>query len=226
VQALGLALALGDLRLAIPGQLTQVADRLGRHEVRPQQPRFGQLAQPCRVAHVGLAAGDLLDVAGVDEHQLEVVFEDVPHRLPIHPGGLHHDLADLVRSQPVAERQESSDRRSERGQVPLAAAVGGRDAHARGHARLVDIERRDALNDHVHSHPLRSIIRSPSARACEIKESDDRARAATVRSSGTDPDAKLDDGLASAIVGRRPQTAGASSPVFTRPEPAPRAERN
>jgi hypothetical protein len=37
MQPLRLALALGDLRAPIAGQLAQVADRLGRHEARPEQ---------------------------------------------------------------------------------------------------------------------------------------------------------------------------------------------
>ena len=71
VQPVGLALTLADLRLAIARQIAQRADRLGRHEAGPQQPGLQQLAQPRGVRDVGLAAGDLLDVAGVDQQQLE-----------------------------------------------------------------------------------------------------------------------------------------------------------
>ena len=60
--------ALLDLRLAIARQVAQLADRLGRHEARLQQPGLGELAQPRRVGDVGLAARDLLDVPGVDQH--------------------------------------------------------------------------------------------------------------------------------------------------------------
>ena len=63
VQPRGLALAVVDLRLAIAGQVPQRADRLGRHEARPQQPGLQQLAQPLRVLDVGLASRDLLHVA-------------------------------------------------------------------------------------------------------------------------------------------------------------------
>src|SRR3954463_16215942 len=115
MQPLRLALALGDLRLAISGQLPQIADRLGRHEVGLQQPGLSELAQPRRVAHIGLATRHLLDMTGVDEHQLKVVFEQVPDRLPIDPSGLHHDLADAIggppnppRPRPRAPRQSRS----------------------------------------------------------------------------------------------------------------------
>ena len=69
VQPVGFALALFDLRLAIPGQLPQRPDRLGRHEARPQKPSFKQLAQPLGILDVGLAPGKLLDVASVDQQQ-------------------------------------------------------------------------------------------------------------------------------------------------------------
>ena len=55
VQPLGLPVALGDLGLAIAGELAQLADRLGRHEVGLQKPRLGELAKPRGIRHVGLA---------------------------------------------------------------------------------------------------------------------------------------------------------------------------
>ncbi len=226
MQPLGFALALGDLRLAVARELAQVADRLGRHEVGLQQPGLGELAQPRRVGQVGLAARDLLDVTRVDQHQREVVLEQMPDRLPIHAGRFHHDLTDPVRGQPVAQSQQPPDRRGELRQMRLAAAVIGRHPHARRHAGLVDIERRDTVDDHVHHTLLARIARSPSTGACEFRESEERARAATVRKSATDPHAKLNDGPASAIVNRRPQTASESSLVLTRPEPRARAESN
>lgn len=65
-QPVGLWLTVTDLRLAISAQVTQVADRLGRHQARAQQPGLGQAAQPRRVGDVHRATGDLLDVARVD----------------------------------------------------------------------------------------------------------------------------------------------------------------
>jgi hypothetical protein len=44
VQARGLALAVVDLRLAIAGQIAQRADRLWRHQARPEQPGLDELA--------------------------------------------------------------------------------------------------------------------------------------------------------------------------------------
>jgi hypothetical protein len=139
---------------AIARQLTQLADRLGRHKVGFQQPGLGQLAQPRGVREIGLAPGHLLDMPGVDEHQLEVVLEDVPDRLPIHTGGLHHHLRHAVSGQPVTQRQQATDRGRELGQVRLAHSASRGHPHARRHLSLVDIKRRRALDDHLHHDPL------------------------------------------------------------------------
>jgi hypothetical protein len=52
--------------LAVAGQVPQLAEGRRRDEAAPQQPTLQQLAQPGGIAHVGLAAGQELDVPGVD----------------------------------------------------------------------------------------------------------------------------------------------------------------
>jgi hypothetical protein len=150
VEAVGLALALLDLGFAVAGQLAQGADRLRRHEARPQKTRLGELAEPGGVCDVGLAPRHLLDVAGVDEDAFELVLEDRPDWLPVDAGRLHRDLGDAVGGEPVAQGQQPRHRGRELGKVLLAStAIFGR-AHAGGHLRLVDIERPGALNDRLH----------------------------------------------------------------------------
>src|SRR3954470_7903149 len=97
VQPVHLALTVADLALAIARQVAQRADRLGRHQAGPQQPGLEQLAQPLRVLDVGLAAGDLLDMARVDQQAVKVVLEHRPDRLPVDPGRLHRNALDAVR---------------------------------------------------------------------------------------------------------------------------------
>jgi hypothetical protein len=67
------ALAFGgvglDEPLAVAGQVPQLPDRRWRYEAAAQQPVLQQLAQPGRVANVGLAAGQDLHMAGVDQQQ-------------------------------------------------------------------------------------------------------------------------------------------------------------
>jgi len=135
---------------------------LGGTKLARKQPRFEQLAQPGRVGNVGLATRDLLDVPGVDEQQLEIVLEHRPHRLPINAGRLHRDLRDPIGLEPVAQRQQSAHRRLELDDLLLTRATLAGNAHARGHLRLVDIQRRRALDDHLHRQPPQLDRQRPS----------------------------------------------------------------
>src|SRR5713226_6589666 len=56
VQALHLPASLLDLRLAVTGQIAQLADRLRWHEARPYQPVLDQLTDPGRIGDIGLSA--------------------------------------------------------------------------------------------------------------------------------------------------------------------------
>ena len=87
VQPVDLTGALLDLRLAIAGEVAQLADRLGRHEVGLQQPRFGELAQPRRVGDVGLAAGD------EPLHRLHESRPSLPEEVTV--TAAHHPLAGM-----------------------------------------------------------------------------------------------------------------------------------
>jgi hypothetical protein len=61
-----------------------------------------QLRQPGGIGHIGLAAGQDLDLAGVDQHERHpTLLQHPPHRLPVLAGGLHHHLGDALGGQPV-----------------------------------------------------------------------------------------------------------------------------
>jgi hypothetical protein len=92
VEPVRLPLPLLGQRLAVAGQVAELADRLGRHEAGSQQPVLEQLAQPLRIGHIGLAPRHVLDLAGVAEQKLEVVLEQVPDRLPVDAGSLHRHV--------------------------------------------------------------------------------------------------------------------------------------
>ncbi len=172
VQPVGLALALGDLRLAIPGQRPQPALGLGRHEAAAQQAGLHQLTKPLRVRHVGLAPGHVLDVPRVAQRQLEVVFEDVPDRQPVHAGGLHRHMRDAVALQPVRQRQQACHGRGELGQMRHALPLSVRDPHARRDLRLMHVEARDALK-HLLKHPSHRPSRgrrSPNRRPAGLQD--------------------------------------------------------
>jgi hypothetical protein len=97
----------------------------------------------------------LLDVPGVAERQLEGVLEHVPHRLPVHAGGFHGHVRDLVCLKPIAQRDQPADSCGELGQVLLTPAIRRRHPHARGHLRLMHIEPGDPFKDRLHPRLLR-----------------------------------------------------------------------
>jgi hypothetical protein len=150
VQAVGLALALGDLGLSVAGEVSKLADLMRRHEARAQEARLQQVAQPRRVGQIGLSARHLLDVAGVHQKRLELVLEHRPHRSPVDPGGLHRHLGHLVGGQPVAQRQERGGRRAKALLVLLASAAATGRAHGGGDRVLVHVEGRAAAHDRLH----------------------------------------------------------------------------
>jgi hypothetical protein len=53
--------------LAVAGEVPQLADGRRGHKAAPQQPMLQQLRQPGRVTDIGLAAGQDLDMPGVDQ---------------------------------------------------------------------------------------------------------------------------------------------------------------
>ena len=75
--------ALLDLGLAIPGQVPQLTDLARRHEALAQQAVLKQLAQPRRVADIGLSPGDN------QEHRLRELRPSLPEGVtvtaPAHP---------------------------------------------------------------------------------------------------------------------------------------------
>ena len=94
----------------LPRQVAQLADRRRRDEAGREQAVLEQLGDPLGVLDVGLAAGDLLDVLGVDQHHLEAALQQVEDRLPVDAGRFHGDVADALR--PRASRPAPAGRRS------------------------------------------------------------------------------------------------------------------
>jgi hypothetical protein len=80
LQPLDHAGAFLDQGAPVPGQITQLPDRWRRDEAGPNQAVFDHLRDPSRVGHVGLAAGHVVQVLGVDQPHLELVFEQVVDR--------------------------------------------------------------------------------------------------------------------------------------------------
>jgi hypothetical protein len=96
-------------------------------------------------------------VACVDQQAIEAVLQQRPDRLPVHAGGLHRDALDPVRFQPVAQREQPPHGRLKLGDMLNPPATLARRAHARHHGRVVHIQRRRALHNHIHPTPPSSI---------------------------------------------------------------------
>ena len=81
--------------VAVAHEGAEGQDRPGGAEAAAQQADRVQLAQPFTVFDVALAAGDVFDVASVDEQDLQAArFEDVIDRDPVDAGGFHGDTGD------------------------------------------------------------------------------------------------------------------------------------
>jgi len=144
-----------------------------------------------------LAAGDLLDVASVDQHQLEFRLQQVPDRLPVVAGGLHHDVRHAVCPQPVGQYQQPGHRRLELLDLADPLAVGARHPDARGHLRLMDVQRALARHDHVHPDPLLDDDRTVARTGPREQTTLGSALTAAGPGSGRGPHVKLNHGLTS-----------------------------
>ena len=136
---------------AVAGQIPQPADRRRRHEAGPQHLPLGDLAQPHRVQLVGLRpAGQVLDVAGVDQPRLEPVrLQQVEHRLPVVRRRLHHHPGHAQLDQPVGQPQQRPGHRRIRRHLlqPPSRPPSCGHPHTAHQLGLADIQRRDPLDD-------------------------------------------------------------------------------
>jgi len=73
VQPLDLPAAFLDLGLAVAGQVAQLPDRAGRHERGTDQPVLDQLGDPGGIGHIGLAAGHVVHMGGVEQPTLDLI---------------------------------------------------------------------------------------------------------------------------------------------------------
>jgi hypothetical protein len=176
VQPLGLPGALLDLRLAVAGQVAQLTDRLGWHEAGAHQAVLDQLADPLGIGDVGLAAGHVAQVAGIQQPARQRVLQHVVDAPPVHPGRLHADQAHLLSDQPVPQRQQLHGGGPKRADLlgPLPIRAGG--AHAGHHRVLVHVQPGAARHDDVHRSSFTSARASGRPEEPHLTESEVRAR--------------------------------------------------
>jgi hypothetical protein len=112
------------------------------------------LGDPLAVLHVGLAPRDLLDVLGVDQQHLDGAFQQVEHRLAVHPGRCHGHDRDLLGPEPVEPVQQVGGRGPERLDFLAGAAVQPADTGDDG--VLVDIQTGTDGRERIHEKPPRN----------------------------------------------------------------------
>jgi hypothetical protein len=190
--------------LAIAGEIPQLPDRGRRHEAAPQQPMLQQLRQPGRVADIGLAAGEDLDLPGVDQQQLEApLLKDPPDGLPVLAGGLHHHLGDPLGGQPPSQRLQPRGEGLERPHLLVAATVPAGHAHASHHLVLATSNpaQRGTSSSTVDTSPSRGWRPAGPTDQATLK----RVLTATVRGAGKAPASVLSTGSRAP---RKPSLAG------------------
>ena len=150
LQALDLGNPGVDLGLAVTGELPQRPDRWWRHEARPHHPMSGHIGQPLRIRQVSLAAGDLLNVAGVTEPHRESALQRVVDGLPVHACSLHGHEVDPTVNKPGGQDGEPGRRRCELLLLPRCPTLGAQRPEARRDAVSVHVQSSHSIMDLVH----------------------------------------------------------------------------
>ncbi len=112
--AVQLVRALPHERRAIPHEFSQLALGTLRHEARPDQAVAQELGDPLGIAHVGLAARDRLDVAGVGHEEREAALEHVVYGFPERACRLHRDVGDAAGGEPGGQLEQLGGEGAER----------------------------------------------------------------------------------------------------------------
>jgi hypothetical protein len=120
----------------MPQVRAQSHDAVAGTEAPAQQPVLVQLLQPLRIVHIRLAAGDVLDVAGVDQQHLEPArVENLKDRNPLHAGRLHRDRRDAHRREPIRQLVEIAAEGAE-GTDRSVIAIAWHGDHVKGRANV------------------------------------------------------------------------------------------
>jgi hypothetical protein len=91
--------------LAVSPVATQHTDRIGRAKRPCQHPVGMQLLKPLAILHVGLAARQVLGLAGIHQVDLDpVLLQHLHDRNPVHPGRFDGHRGHATRLEPLGHR--------------------------------------------------------------------------------------------------------------------------
>jgi hypothetical protein len=150
LDAVGDGALLSDQLGALSCQFPQFADGLRGNEAGLEQATLQELGDPFAVLDVGLATGHLLDVLGIDQQQLELSFQDVEDRLPVHAGRFHGRMGHSLGGQPVRQGQQVARDGAEGTHLLVQAPIVRETAHANDDGVLVKVEPGTAAVEGVH----------------------------------------------------------------------------
>ena len=135
----------------VSGHITPLAHVRRRHNARAQQPVLQQLRYPFTVFDIRLATRHHLEMARIDQQQVHMAFEDVPHRLPIHSRRFHRHMAHLPLVQPLKQRQQLRGRCREGFDLFFNLPPGTKASATCHHRLFVHIETTYVRVDRFHS---------------------------------------------------------------------------
>ncbi len=147
LHAVSNAVTLLTQRDPVAGQVPQFANRLRRHKAALQQSVLQQFRQPRTVPPIGLLSRNGLNVLRIHQPQLELILQNVPHRLPVHARRLHNHVAHPAFAQPVGQRQQFAGKSPEQ-TLLLPISIGPQ--HAPCDRVLVHVQTTTAAVNYVH----------------------------------------------------------------------------
>jgi hypothetical protein len=100
-------------------QISHLLNRRGRHEAAADQTVREQIGNPLRILDITLAPRHVANVAGVSQHEREVLFQDVPHGFPVRARRLR-----LYCRRDCAHAESKGNQRASRWTMRLAEILG------------------------------------------------------------------------------------------------------
>src|SRR5437667_7908035 len=113
-----------------------------------------QVRDPFRILHIGLTAGNLLDVLRVRHHNLQRSFQNRVDRLPIHSRALHGHMGAAFREQPFAQTHQLSRSGAEGSYLLLDFPVPANHQQASHYCGLMYVQSATAFDQSLHNASL------------------------------------------------------------------------
>ena len=152
-----------DQRAAVAAQPPQVAEALRQDQARAPEAELADARQPDAVRDVGLAPLDLLDVLGIDHHDIEPgIRQNVVDLLPVDTRRFHDGAAHPQAEQPLHQKGEAARQCAELAGLDTGTFSTRVGADGCGHLHLVDIETRSSGMPDFHVIVFRCIAHDPT----------------------------------------------------------------